>query len=601
MMILQKLTRITASCLISLSILVSVPGATVFAFNGLSQDITADSSGESELVEVKSNDVEGFITRLYEIALGRSPDPAGLLNWVEQLTSRRATGVQVAYGFVFSPEFLSKNLSNTDYVECLYKMLLGRASDPSGKKSWVKQLDDGASREMVFAGFANSTEFRAICDSYRIIQGVYIPGVPLGSASAVTDFVLRLYTICLGRTGENGGISNWTRQLLDGSATGSGVAYGFVFSQEYLNKSPAAEDYITMLYRTFLGREPDQDGLDNWVSSILAGISMESVFAGFVNSQEFTEICGRYGISRGSYTPPSPVDSHYIGYNLFMCMVNGNPIAIGDSVDTLTSRFGEPDRIDPTEYPWAFYVYSKDYSRLFMAAVQDGKVVGWYTDSSDLEYMGLLKSSTGSEVKERFPDFDFSRGMSDCAIGQNYTLIVSLSPLKPGEKPEDLPSSGRVVFTGENELDTIMLLPQQNKSKQLTAEICRAYELEICDITNSFRSNEGCSVLSWSNPGAKAARLHSEDMAANNYFSHDSLNGDDYLDRLRKQGVTGLYPSGENIGAGYSDPFDMLFGWKTSNGHMRNLLYRDYTYIGVGVGYSEASDYKYYWTQDFHA
>ena len=593
---LRNMTRITAAICMSASIMVSIPATSALASEDLSQKITSRITDTTELLTVTSSGVEGFVTRLYEIALGRSPDPAGLADWVDQLESHRATGVQVAYGFVFSSEFMSKNLSNSDYAECLYEMLLGRPSDPVGKQKWVKALDEGSSRKVVFGGFVNSVEFRKICDSYGIIHGVYVPGVPPDKSSAVTDFVLRLYTICLGRDGDNEGICNWTLQLLNGTASGSGVAYGFVFSEEYLNKNPTAEDYVAMLYRTFLDREPDPDGFDHWVSKILSGNSMESVFEGFVNSQEFSNICSNYGISRGSYTPPSLKDSHFIGSNLFECKVNGESIKIGDSVDVLISRFGSPNRIDPTEYPWTFYVYNSDYSNFFMVAVQDEKVVGWYTDASNMEYMGLTKASSGFGVRDRFPDFDYSSGdLKDCLSDQDYVLMFLLCPLKPGDGAEDLPVNGKVGYTGENKLDAIISFPAE-QDKTMTAEIC-----EMCDLTNSFRINAGYSNLGWSVLGAKAARLHSEDMASNNYFSHYSQNGDAPIDRLRKQGVTGLYPSGENIGAGYSDPFVMIFGWRSSNGHLRNLLYRDYTYVGVGVGYSGTSTYKYYWTQDFHS
>ena len=598
---MYRLIKIIASFSLSTAILLSVPTCPVLALvNGTDTNPVAFSD-EPELLEGQTSGVEGFVTRLYEIALGRTPDPAGLANWSEQLKSRRATGIQVAFGFVFSPEFLAKNLSSAEYVECLYKMLLGRASDIGGKQNWVNTLNNGASREVVFAGFANSIEFRGICDSYGITQGFFVPGVPVGTSSAITDFVQRLYLICLNRTGENEGVSNWTRLLLEGSATGSGVAYGFVFSTEYLDKKPSAKDFVTMLYRTFLGREPDQTGLDHWVSNIESGGSMESVFAGFANSQEFTDICSRYGISRGTYTPPPPESSHFIGFNLYSFTVNGQSITIGESADVLISRFGSPDRIDPTEYPWNFYVYNSDYAHLFMIAVQEGKVVGWFTDASDMEYMGLTKDSTGADVKAKFPAYDYaSEQMEDCLVDNKYSLQFSLRPLKPGEKVEDIKSSYRIILTSENQLDTMLFLPQQPKTKTITAEIYRAYELEVFDTENSFRSNEGYSILSWSDLGAKAARLHSEDMAANNYFSHKSQNGDTMIDRLRKQGVTGLYPSGENIGAGYRDPFSMIFGWKTSSGHLVNLLGRDYTFLGVGLAYKDTSSYKYYWTQDFH-
>lgn len=50
-------------------------------------------------------------------------------------------------------------------------------------------------------------------------------------------------------------------------------------------------------------------------------------------------------------------------------------------------------------------------------------------------------------------------------------------------------------------------------------------EQRIHQITNSQRNNHGLSSLSYDSTISKIARSHSEDMAENNYFSHDDLQG----------------------------------------------------------------------------
>ena len=81
-----------------------------------------------------------------------------------------ATGKQVAFGFIFSPEFVNRNLSNEEYVEYLYLAIMGRASDAGGKADWVNRLNNGWIRQDVFNGFAGSTEFHNICVSYGIVR-----------------------------------------------------------------------------------------------------------------------------------------------------------------------------------------------------------------------------------------------------------------------------------------------------------------------------------------------------------------------------------------------------------------------------------------------
>ena len=87
--------------------------------------------------------LEEFVARLYRICLSREPDAAGLKDWTEKLRNRQITGVQAAYGFVFSREFIGRNLCNSDYVEQLYQAFMGRKSDAAGKTDWVGKLSRG--------------------------------------------------------------------------------------------------------------------------------------------------------------------------------------------------------------------------------------------------------------------------------------------------------------------------------------------------------------------------------------------------------------------------------------------------------------------------
>jgi len=96
-----------------------------------------------------------------------------------------------------------------------------------------------------------------------------------------------------------------------------------------------------------------------------------------------------------------------------------------------------------------------------------------------------------------------------------------------------------------------------------------------------------------------AARAHSQDMAANNYFSHTSLDGRTFDDRIRDAGYAGAFPWGENIAAGYSTPHAVVAGWMSSPGHCANIMNGSFRAVGVGYAYLAGSSYGHYWTQDF--
>ncbi|MBX6769598.1 MAG: CAP domain-containing protein, partial [Actinomadura rubrobrunea] len=119
-------------------------------------------------------------------------------------------------------------------------------------------------------------------------------------------------------------------------------------------------------------------------------------------------------------------------------------------------------------------------------------------------------------------------------------------------------------------------------------------ESAVVKLTNQERAKAGCSALKVDDRLVTAARKHSEDMAANNYFSHNSQNGDDPFERMKAAGYPN--PAAENIAMGYSSPEAVMEGWMNSSGHRRNILDCSLRTIGVGVAKSPRGPY---WTQDF--
>lgn len=118
----------------------------------------------------KEDGVTGFVKRLYQVCLDREADEAGLDYWTNALWNHEASGSLCAVGFIFSPEFVEKNYRDETYVEYLYRALMGREADESGKAYWVEQLQSGSSRKDAFDGFVYSPEFNTICQSYGIIR-----------------------------------------------------------------------------------------------------------------------------------------------------------------------------------------------------------------------------------------------------------------------------------------------------------------------------------------------------------------------------------------------------------------------------------------------
>ncbi len=244
-----------------------------------------------------------FVTRLYDICLNRQPDAAGYTDWTSKLLNNEITGAECAYGFIFSDEFQSLNVTNDQYVELMYSCFFGRASDPEGKSDWVGKLNSGITRKDLFAGFANSREFDELCATYGIMRGSYDPArnsfALTPNRAQIEAFVTRLYDTFLNRLPDEAGLNDWVDQIAAGKITGSQAAYGFIFSPEYKALNKPDNDFVTDLYVGFLGRTPDQAGLNDWVSQIAGGRTDLDIFNGFAGSQEWIGLCRGYGIEAG--------------------------------------------------------------------------------------------------------------------------------------------------------------------------------------------------------------------------------------------------------------------------------------------------------------
>ena len=104
-------------------------------------------------------------------------------------------------------------------------------------------------------------------------------------------------------------------------------------------------------------------------------------------------------------------------------------------------------------------------------------------------------------------------------------------------------------------------------------------------------------ALSWNTNLFNAAGAHSTDMAANNYFSHTSLDGRNAGQRITGAGY-GWSAYGENIAAGQASVQSVVDGWLASPGHCANIMNPGYADIGTACVASSTSNYPTYWTMD---
>lgn len=276
----------------------------------------------------------------------------------------------------------------------------------------------------------------------------------------------------------------------------------------------------------------------------------------------------------------NPVNTNPIINNEYTLNALGTTIYIEENTESILSKLGNPSRIIEIEKGFEFYIYNNNYNKLLFVAINDDKVVGFYTDSVDFKYLGISPSSSLEDVNGILGT-DYPMDYIIAHKAGTHTLHVLIDEI------------------GTKKVTGILVLDEDVEYIGYSAKSIKDTELLVYDLTNSMRKRNGLPTLAWSSTAAKAARKHSTDMANNNYFNHYNLYGKSPGDRLREEGIYYKNMS-ENIIAGYGGAIISTHGWFNSPEHRENILNKDYRCLGVGYTYQEESHFKTYITQMFY-
>jgi hypothetical protein len=132
----------------------------------------------------------------------------------------------------------------------------------------------------------------------------------------VTDFVTRLYQQVLNRAPEPGGVAGWVQKIQqDGSVVPTVLA--FFHSQEFLGRNTSNQQFLTILYHTFLNRDPDQAGFNAFLSDLQSGLrTRDNLFDIFLDSAEFAGLA--------SFLPPLDPVTAFVT-NLYVRILGRGP------------------------------------------------------------------------------------------------------------------------------------------------------------------------------------------------------------------------------------------------------------------------------------
>ena len=128
----------------------------------------------------------------------------------------------------------------------------------------------------------------------------------------------------------------------------------------------------------------------------------------------------------------------------------------------------------------------------------------------------------------------------------------------------------------------------------------RTLEREVFALINAERRRHDLGQLEWNDKLASLARLHSQNMAREKFFSHRGSDGSMVDDRADRLGLGTWRAIGENIAymRGYDNPAELAVQkWLESTGHRKNLLGPTWKESAVGVAIT--ADGTYYFTEVF--
>ncbi|MEU5433525.1 CAP domain-containing protein [Streptomyces sp. NPDC020719] len=180
----------------------------------------------------------------------------------------------------------------------------------------------------------------------------------------------------------------------------------------------------------------------------------------------------------------------------------------------------------------------------------------------------------------------------------------SATPSKAAAKPKPSPSaptshpaqkhSTPTTTTGHTDSGSSRTSPASQPASAVTGTAAQ-YVQQVIALANTERAKAGCSPLKADSRLNSSAQEHADDMAARNYYEHDTPEGKNAGDRMTAAGYD-WHKWGENIHRSPKSPEAAMHDWMNSPGHRANILDCGFKDIGVGVNLSDNGPW---WVQNF--
>ena len=210
-----------------------------------------------------------FVTGFYRYALGRAPSAAEVAGWVSflQADPTPARARVMTHAFFDGPEYRARPVTPESHVTALYRAILGRDPEPTEVFTWLPILLHPL--DVTPRLFLRSPEFHAL--------------TPCRDTDALRAFATRLFQHAVGRMPGFDEVSLWISGINLSSCDLENFVLTVLSSDEYRSVPKTLAEYVTILYRALLGREPGAGEVVVWVEYLAVPFLEDQ----FIESSEF--------------------------------------------------------------------------------------------------------------------------------------------------------------------------------------------------------------------------------------------------------------------------------------------------------------------------
>ena len=221
--------------------------------------------------QTKEDYLDKFVGNIYGIIFNREADEEGKNYWINQVLDENIGVLDLLNQILDQPEFEELNISNEEFINKNYELLLNREADQEGFEYWSGILGDNTSKNerlSLINEMAHSEEFMGEINNLGILFKKYKqePTVEPEKRSDLDEFISDAYTYLLGRDYDYEGFNYWKNQLTSQSKGAIDLINEFIKLDEFKSRNLSDRQFISEIYQVLFNREADSDGLNYWIS-----------------------------------------------------------------------------------------------------------------------------------------------------------------------------------------------------------------------------------------------------------------------------------------------------------------------------------------------